>query len=387
MPSLPGVGISGGLTMQLQDRGGVGLTTLQQVANEFIADGNAQAGLTGTYTTFKANVPQVFVDIDRDQVLSKNVSMSTVFHALQYFYGSVYANDFTYMNRVFQVKAQADPIFRKEAKQIRDMEFRNLEGKMLPLGAVVGIHEILGPQSITRYNMYPSAKIMAQPGTGFSSGQAMEIVENMAEQKLPNSMGLEWTELSYQEKAAQGSTNIIFLLSIIMVYLVLAAQYESWSIPISVILAVPTALLGAVAALKIAHFDNNVYTQVGVVLLIGLATKTAILITEFAKVEHDEEGKSIFEAAMSAANLRFRAVLMTAFSFILGVIPLLTASGAGAESRKVLGTTVFGGMLVATIAGLIFVPMFYFIVQHLSEKGKGKQQTPTTTAETPEVPE
>jgi len=375
MPSLPGVGVSGGLTMQLQDRGGVGLSTLQQVANEFISDGNAQAGLTGMYTTFKANVPQVFVDIDRDQVLSKNVSMSTVFHALQYFYGSVYANDFTYMNRVFQVKAQADPNFRKEAQQIRDMEIRNREGKMLPLGAVIGIREILGPQSINRYNMYPAAKIMAQPGTGFSSGQAMGIIENMAQQKLPNTMGLEWTELSYQEKAAQGSTNIIFLLSIIMVYLVLAAQYESWSIPISVILSVPTALLGAVVALKIAHFDNNVYTQVGVVLLIGLATKTAILITEFAKVEHDEEGKSIFEAAMSAANLRFRAVLMTAFSFILGVIPLLTASGAGAESRKVLGTTVFGGMLVATVAGLIFVPMFYFIVQHLSERSRSKKET------------
>jgi HAE1 family hydrophobic/amphiphilic exporter-1 len=349
------------------------MTTLQQVANEFMNDGNAQSGLTGMYTTFRANVPQLFVDIDRDQVLSKNVSMSAVFNALQYFFGSVYMNDFTYMNRVFQVRAQAAGAFRREADQIRTLEIRSRDGKMLPLGAVVSIEEILGPQSVNRYNMYPAAKIMGQPGDGYSTGQAMAIVENMAEQKLPNTMGVEWTELSYQEKAAQGSSNIIYLLAIIMVYLVLAAQYESWSIPVSVCLSVPTALLGAVVALKAAGYDNNVYAQVGIVLLIGLCTKTAILIVEFAKVEH-ETGKSTFEAAMSAARLRFRAVLMTAFSFILGVIPLVVATGAGAESRKVLGATVFGGMLVATVASLIFVPMLYFIVQNLAEKRRGPKK-------------
>ena len=246
---------------------------------------------------------------------------------------------------------------------------------MLPLGSVISVEEILGPQSITRYNMYPSAKIMGQNGDGYSTGQAMAIVENMADQKLPTSMGIEWTELSFQEKEAQGGTTIIYLLAIVMVYLVLAAQYESWSIPISVCLSVPTALLGAVIALKVAAFDNNVYAQVGIVLLIGLCTKTAILIVEFAKVEH-EEGKSIFDAAMSAANLRFRAVLMTAFSFILGVIPLVVATGAGAMSRRVLGATVFGGMLVATVASLIFVPMLYFIVQKASEKKNKVSATP-----------
>ncbi len=367
MPSLPGVGMSGGLVMMLQDRGDVGMGTLQQVADEFMNDGNSQAGLQGMYTTFRANVPQLFIDIDRDQVLTKNVDMNSVFNALQYYYGSVYMNDFTYMNRVFQVKAQAAPEFRVEPDQIGDLEIRNRDGKSLPLGSVASVKEILGPQSINRYNMYPSAKIMGQPGDGFSTGQAMGIVEDMGKTKLPTSMGVEWTELSYQEKAAQGSSNAIYLLAIILVYLVLAAQYESWSIPVSVCLSVPTALLGAVIALKAGHFDNNVYAQVGIVLLIGLCTKTAILIVEFAKVEH-EEGKSIFDAAMSAAKLRFRAVLMTAFSFILGVIPLLLASGAGAESRKVLGATVFGGMLVATVASLIFVPMLYYIVQKASEK-------------------
>ena len=202
----------------------------------------------------------------------------------------------------------------------------------------------------------------------------------MAEQKLPTSMGIEWTELSFQEKAAQGGTTIIYLLAIVMVYLVLAAQYESWSIPVSVCLSVPTALLGAVIALKVGAFDNNVYAQVGIVLLIGLCTKTAILIVEFAKVEH-EEGKSVFDAAMSAANLRFRAVLMTAFSFILGVIPLVVATGAGAMSRRVLGATVFGGMLVATVASLIFVPMLYYIVQKASER-----KTRAVAAPAPEEP-
>jgi HAE1 family hydrophobic/amphiphilic exporter-1 len=372
MPSLPGVGMSGGLVMQLQDRGGVGMTTLQQVANEFMNDGNSQSGLQGMYTTFRANVPQLFIDIDRDQVLSKDVSMSAVFNALQYYYGSVYLNDFTYMNRVFQVKAQAAPEFRREPEQIRKMQIRSRNGNMLPLGSVLDFKEILGPQSVNRYNMYPSAKIMGQPGTGYSTGQAMALVEDMGQTKLPTSMGVEWTELSYQEKAAQGSSSIIYVLAIILVYLVLAAQYESWSIPVSVCLSVPTALLGAVIALMVGQMDNNVYAQVGIVLLIGLCTKTAILIVEFAKVEHDE-GKSIFDAAMSASNLRFRAVLMTAFSFILGVIPLLTASGAGAESRKVLGATVFGGMLVATVASLIFVPMLYYIVQVASEKRGSKK--------------
>ena len=373
MPSLPGVGMSGGLVMQLQDRGGVGMNTLQQVADEFMNDGNSQAGLQGMYTTFRANVPQLFIDIDRDQVLTKNIDMNSVFNALQYYYGSVYMNDFTYMNRVFQVKAQAAPKFRTEPRQVLDLQIRNRDGKLLPLGSVAAVREILGPQSINRYNMYPSAKIMGQPGDGFSTGQSMGIVEDMSEEKLPTSMGVEWTELSYQEKAAQGSSNIIYLLAIVLVYLVLAAQYESWSIPVSVCLSVPTALLGAVIALKIGKFDNNVYAQVGIVLLIGLCTKTAILLVEFAKTEH-EGGKSIFDAAMSSAKLRFRAVLMTAFSFILGVIPLLLASGAGAESRKVLGATVFGGMLVATVASLIFVPMLYYIVQNLSEK-KGQAAT------------
>jgi len=372
-PSIPGVGLAGGFSFQLQDRGGAGPATLQKVAQEFIDDGNGQSGLTGMNTTFRANVPQLFVDIDRDQVLAKNVPMSAVFNGLQYFLGSVYINDVTLFNRVYKVKAQADRQFRGETDQILQLPIRNRAGGMLSLGSVVSVKEVLGPQTVKRYQMYPSAKIMGQPGPGYSSGQAMEIIEDMQGQKLSSDYGIEWTDLSFQEKKAAGAANVIFLLAVVLVYLVLAAQYESWSIPVSVIMAVPTALLGAVVALVLREMSNDVYAQVGIVLLIGLSTKSAILIVEFAKAER-ESGKSAFDAALSATKLRFRAVLMTAFSFILGVIPLLLASGAASASRQIIGTTVFGGMLVATAVSLIAVPMLYFVVQRIVEKLGGHRE-------------
>jgi HAE1 family hydrophobic/amphiphilic exporter-1 len=225
---------------------------------------------------------------------------------------------------------------------------------------------------VTRFNLYPSVKILGQPESGFSSGEAIGIMEDMATQKLPGSMGYNWSELSYQEKMATGSTGLIFLFSIILVYLVLAAQYESWTIPISVVLSVPTALLGAYLAISWRGMENNVYTQIGIVLLIGLSTKSAILVVEFAKVLR-EEGKSVLDAAIEATRQRFRAVMMTALAFILGVIPLLVASGAGSESQKVIGTAVFGGMIAATFLSLAVVPMLYYVVQTLVERVGGKK--------------
>ena len=375
MPSLPGVGTSGGFSFMLQDRGGAGLEQMQIVAAEISAAGNAQAGLEGVRSTFRASVPQLFVDIDREAVKRTGTTLTAVFDTLQIYLGSSYVNDLTLFGRVFKVTAQADAEFRAEPEDLTRLQLRAANGKMIPLGAVVDVKEVLGPQTITRFNLYPSVKIMGGAAPGFSSGQAMALMEDMADPDsggmLPPTMGYEWTDLSYQEKQATGGMGPIFLFAILMVYLVLAAQYESWTLPISVCLSVPTALLGLVAALMFRSMDNNVYTQIGIVLLIGLATKTAILLTEFAKLKH-EEGMSIFDSAVEAVRLRFRAVMMTALSFILGVIPLIFASGAGAESRKILGTAVCGGMLTATAFSLAVVPMLYYVVQRIAEGKKGK---------------
>jgi HAE1 family hydrophobic/amphiphilic exporter-1 len=372
-PSLPGVGLSGGFTFMLQDRGGSGMEMLETVANEMIEEGNAQSGLQRLNTPFRANVPQLFVDLDREQVMKTGTSVQAVFDTLQMYLGSAYVNDFTLFGRVFKVYVQADGAYRATPDDIQRLEMRGADGSMIPLGSVAEVQEILGPQTITRFNLYPAVKILGGAAEGFSSGQALGIMEDMADKKLPATMGYNWSELSYQEKQA-GGTTMIFIFAVVLVYLVLAAQYESWSLPVSVVLSVPTALLGAVAGMMLRGMSNDVYMQIGIVLLIGLATKSAILIVEFAKVERDS-GKSVFDAALNATRLRFRAVLMTAFAFILGVIPLLIASGAGAASRQVLGTTVFFGMVVATALSFTTVPLFYYLMQIFSEKmggGKGK---------------
>lgn len=365
VPSLPGLGLTGGFSMMLQDRGGAGMAQLQEAAGEFIQAGNAQSALQGMYTPFRANVPQFKAVVDREQVLAKGLSLASVFQALQTHFGSSYVNDVTLFNRIFDVKIQAEGVYRTQPERILDVQVRHPSGHMMPLSSVLNVEETTGPQSVTRYSMYPSLKIMGQAAPGFSSGEAMAIIESMADQSLPPSVGYAWTGLSYQEKTAQQGTVLIFILAILMVYLVLAAQYESWSLPVSVILAVPTALLGAVVGVLARGYDNNVYMQVGVVLLIGLSTKSAILIVEFAK-EQRSKGRSPAEAALDAAKLRFRAVLMTAFSFILGVIPLMLSTGAGAISQRVIGTTVFAGMIVATVISLLFVPMLFMVVDKAS---------------------
>ncbi|MBK1827560.1 efflux RND transporter permease subunit [Haloferula rosea] len=370
MPSLPGVGVSGGFSFMLQDRGGVGIEQLQTVSNDVVAAANAQTGLQNVSSTFRATVPQYYIDFDREQIQRTGASMSSVFETIQIYLGSAYVNDFTLFGQVFKVTAQADAPFRATPDDIGKLQFTGADGRMIPIAAVADIKEALGPQTITRFNLYPAVKIIGSPAPGFSSGQAIQLMEDMADPKgggmLPPSMGYEWTELSYQEKQAGGGMMAIFGFAILMVYLVLAAQYESWTLPISVCLSVPTALFGLILAVMARNMDNNVYTQIGIVLLIGLSTKTAILLTEFAKLKR-EEGMSIFDSAVESVRLRFRAVMMTALSFVLGVIPLLVASGAGAESRKILGTAVCGGMLAATAFSLAVVPMLYYVVQKLSE--------------------
>ncbi len=372
-PAITGLGTSGGFQMQLQDRGGVGFDGLQQMALEMVADGEAQAGLQALNTTFRARVPQLFADVNRTKVRTLGVALSDVFGTLQAALGSAYVNDFNRFGRVYQVNVQADARFRKRRDDIGKLEVRNANGDMLPLGTLIDVQETFGPQIVTRYNLYPSAKINGEAAPGFSSGQALGLMEDMAAAKLPLSMGFEWTEMSFQEKRVGGEAVLIFALAAVLVFLVLSAQYESWTAPAAVIFAVPLGILGAVIALALRGLANDVYTQIGVVLLIALASKNAILIVEFAR-ERRFGGQEILDSAVDAARLRFRPILMTAFSFILGVVPLVVAQGAGAASRRAIGTVVFGGMLAATVIAVLLVPVFFVVFQRLSERGKPPEE-------------
>ncbi len=365
-PPIDGLGSAGGFQMQLQDLGGVGLEELQAVANELVADGNAQAKLTGMSTTIRANVPQLFAEINRTKVKTLDVPLSSVFNTLQAYLGSTYVNDFNKMGRTYQVRIQADHEFRVDTEDIRTLDVRNRNGDMVPIGTFVDVRDTFGPQVIQRYLLYPCAQINGEPAPGYSSGQALQLMEEMADRKLPSTMGYQWTGMSYQEKASSGGQTLIFGLAVVFVFLVLAAQYESWTSPAAVISVVPLAVLGVVIALVVRGADNNTYTQIGIVLLVALASKNAILIVEFAS-EQRSKGLSIREAAAKAAQMRFRAILMTAFSSILGFLPLLAASGAGAASRQAVGNSVVGGMIAATIFSLLFVPTFFVVFRRLGE--------------------
>jgi len=375
VPSLPGLGSSGGLVMMVEDRAGLGLPTLETAVRQFVADGSTQSSFQRFYTPFRANTPQIRVDIDREQVKSMGVALQDVFDTLGAALGSAYVNDFTRFGTLYQVRVQAEPDARADPDDIRALQVRNRQGEMLPLGSVVNVEETVGPQTITRFNVYPSAKVIGTPAEGFTSGEGIGVMESMAETTLPPGMGYDWTEMAFQEKRA-GSAAAIFFFAIVLVYLVLAAQYESWTIPISVGLSILTALVGMTLGLMARDMAIDAYAQIGFVLLIGLSAKSAILIVEFAKQLH-EDGRTVFEAAVDAARLRFRAILMTALSFILGVIPLAIATGAGAESRKVIGTAVLAGMLAATLLGVLVVPMLYFVVQAaVNRMGGAKRAQP-----------
>ena len=373
-PAIPGLGVAGGFQMQLQDKGGVGLNELQRMANEIIQDGQGQSGLARLNSTFRAGVPQLFAEVDRTKAKTMGIPLSDVFSTLQAYLGSAYVNDFNKFGRTWQVKVQADAKYRLKPEDIRQLEARSSTGEMIQLGTLIKVDKTLGPQTILRYNLYPAASITGSAAPGFSSGEALNLMEQMAAIKLPASMGFEWTGMSFQEKKVGSEAVVIFALAIILVFLVLAAQYESWTSPMAVILVVPLALLGTVLALMMREFDNNIYTQIGIVLIIGLASKNAILIVEMAS-EKRNEGLSILDSAVEASRLRFRAILMTAFSSILGFMPLVVAAGAGAASRQAIGTAVVGGMIAAIIMSLIFTPVFYVVMQRLSEYKRKPEQS------------
>lgn len=364
-PSVRGMGSVGGFKMMVQDRSGThGLDELQTQTDSLIAEGNKTEGLRGLFTTFRASTPQIHIDIDRSKLKQMGVPLTNIFEALQVYMGSVYINDITLFNRSYRVTAQADPSQRVTLDQIKMFQTRNSDGKMVPLGAAVDFSDSTGPDRVLRYNMFPAAEISGNTAPGFSSGQSVIAMEALAEKQLPRGYGYEWTELTYQEILAGNTSLYVFPLCVLFVFLVLAAQYESWGLPLAIILIVPMCLLSAIWGVWFRDQDNNIFTQIGFIVLVGLACKNAILIVEFAK-QLQNEGRNRIEAAIEAARLRLRPIVMTSLAFILGVVPMMIAHGAGGEMRQALGTAVFFGMLGVTFFGIFFTPVFYSVIMKL----------------------
>jgi HAE1 family hydrophobic/amphiphilic exporter-1 len=366
-PPIRGLGQAGGFQMMVQDRASLGLQELDKATQELIRAASSQSGLVGLATTFSARSPQLYLQIDRTKVQSLGVNLDDVFATLQGYLGSAFVNLFNKFNQVFQVYIQAESNFRVQPDDIRNLYVRNNRGEVVPLGTLLTLHPMLSSELITRYNLYPAAAVFGAAAPGFSSGQALNLMEQVADNTLPAGMSYDWTATAYQERQIGNQAYFIYALSLTLVFLVLAAQYESWTSPAAVILTVPMALVGVLLALIIRKFDNNLYTQVGLVLMIALAAKNAILIVEFAR-ELRAGGMPIVDAAVEATRRRFRPIIMTSFAFILGVMPMATASGAGAASQQALGTVVVGGMLASTLFAIPFCPVFYIVMQRISER-------------------
>jgi HAE1 family hydrophobic/amphiphilic exporter-1 len=389
-PAIPGIGTSSGVTFMLQDRAGKDIAFLAEQVQKFVAAARARKELAGVTPMFSPSVPQIFLNVDREKVLKQNMNLSDVYQTLQTFMGSYFVNYFNRFGRQWQVFIQAEGDYRTNIDQVGQFFVKNRDGKMVPLSAITYSKPISGPEFTMRYNLYRSAQINATAAPGYSSAQAMKAMEEVFKATMPNEMGFAYMGMSYQEKRAQEgvSATVIFAFSLLFVFLVLAAQYESWTLPFSVLISLPVAVWGAFAALIVGHYELNVYAQIGLVMLIGLSAKNAILIVEFAKMKH-EQGLGLVEAALEGAKLRLRPILMTSFAFILGCVPLARASGAGALSRQVMGYVVIGGMLAASFIAIFLIPVLFYLVERFMV---GKKHPPATTSETvhfesAEVPE
>jgi HAE1 family hydrophobic/amphiphilic exporter-1 len=378
-PPIAGLGQSGGFQMMVEDRQSVGLQSLTENVMELIRAGRGQTGLQGIATTFNPRSPQLYLDINRTKVESLEIPMNNVFDTLQAYLGSAYVNLFNKFNQTYQVYVQAAAPYRLSQEDIKALYVRNKKGEMVPLGTLMDIKRVLGSELLTRYNLYPAVPIYGAAAAGFSSGQALNLMDQVAKHTLTTGVSYDWTATAYQEKQVGSQAYFIYALAITLVFLVLAAQYESWFNPAAVVLVVPIALVGVILALIVRSLDNNLYTQVGLVLMIALASKNAILVVEFARELH-EGGMTIADAAVEATRRRFRPIVMTSFAFILGVVPLMKAAGAGAASQQAIGTVVFGGMLASTLLAIPFVPVFYVITQRFSERHK-KPAPPAATGE------
>jgi multidrug efflux pump len=366
-PPVDGLGTAGGFKIVIEDRGDSGAEVLQALSEKVVAAGNQSPYLEGLFCSFRANSPWLFLDIDRTAAKRMGLNMSDVFNTLQVYLGSLYVNDFNRFGRTWQVNVQAAAEFRNQIEDLKRLKIRNMSGKMVPLASISEVREESGPTTITRYNLYRAAPINGSPLPGVSSGQALEEMQRVARADLPRSMRAEWTELALLQLQTGNTAMLVFLLAVVLVFLVLAAQYESWSLPLAVILVVPMCLLCSVAAVLAGHLDVNIFTQIGFVVLIGLACKNAILIVEFAKAQR-ESGVTRREATLAACKLRLRPIVMTSLAFILGVVPLMISEGAGAEMRRTLGTAVFGGMLGVTVFGIFLTPVFYFVIQWFADR-------------------
>jgi multidrug efflux pump len=374
-PAVQGLGNAGGFKLMVEATGDVDFDALQSQTDNLAAKGNQQPGLVGLFNGFRARTPQLYVDIDRTKAKTMGVPLTDIFDALQAYLGSYYVNDFNRFGRTWQVNIQADAAFRADADTVRQLKVRNGDGDMVPLGSVAKVRESAGPVQVTRYNMYPAASINGASLPGVSTGDVLASMEKLS-QELPRSMTSEWTELSYLQKRANTIERFrdlrqnpfsAFVLGAVLVFFVLAGLYENWSLPLAVVLVVPMCLLSALTGIALAGMDVNIFVQVGFVVLVGLACKNAILIVEFAR-DRQQEGSSRFDAAVEAARVRLRPIIMTSFAFVLGVLPLVIAQGAGAEMRRTLGTAVFAGMIGVTLFGIILTPVFYYVIRRFTGK-------------------
>jgi multidrug efflux pump len=366
-PPVNGLGTIDGFKLFVQDRADLGYEALYAASQQMVGKAWQTPGLTRTFTSYQINVPQLEAEVDRVKAKSQGVPLANVFDTMQIYLGSLYVNDFNRFGRTYQVIAQADAKFRDRPEDIPQLKTRNARGEMVPLGALVKVRETYGPDRVMHYNGYRSADINGAPALGYSSGQAEALMAGIARDSLPQGMQFEWTDLTYQKILAGNTAYVIFPLCILLVFLVLAAQYESLRLPLAIILIVPMCLLFAIAGVWISRGDNNIFTQIGFIVLVGLACKNAILIVEFAKDKH-AEGKSIVEAALEACRLRLRPILMTSIAFIAGVFPLVVSHGAGAEMRRAMGTAVFSGMIGVTLFGLFLTPIFFVVLMKLGRK-------------------
>jgi HAE1 family hydrophobic/amphiphilic exporter-1 len=363
-PAIPGISAAGGFSLFLQDRSGGSVDFLAQNVKRFVEAARKRPELQNVIPNFSPSVPQIFAEVDKEKVMKQGIPIADVYATLQAFLGGAYVNDFTRFSRQWKVFVQAAPEARRNPDNLKDFYVRNAKGEMVPLSTLVNVRTTAGPEYTVRFNLYRSAEIIGSASPAYSSGEAIAVLEKVAAETLPPEMGYAWNALSYQEKVSQGGTAKVLGLSLVFVFLILAALYESWTLPFSVLLSTPVAVLGAYLGLLSRHFDSNVYAQIGLVMLVGLTAKNAILIVEFAK-ERLKQGRPLVDAALEGARLRLRPILMTSFAFIFGCLPLWIADGAGAAARRMLGTTVVAGMSAATLLGIFFVPSLFVFIERI----------------------